>query len=106
MLPDASVGAAYVVAERIRAAFAEACIRLGMDGCKATVSAGVAAAHPDTTLNSLFADADHALYDAKALGRDRVRIAARDRQPVSTGERRADSGAGGLTAIPTPSPRR
>ena len=89
VLPDASVGAAYVAAERIRSAFAEACIRLGMDGCKATVSAGVAAAHPDTSLDSLFADADRALYEAKALGRDRVRIASRDRQPTLGGETQA-----------------
>lgn len=74
LLPGASVGAAYIAAERIRAAFARDC-----EGCpdgkhRATVSAGVAAARPGTTLDSLLQTADLALYRAKLQGRDRVEV--------------------------------
>jgi diguanylate cyclase (GGDEF)-like protein len=79
MLPGSSAGAAYVVAERMRFAFSEACLALGVAGFRATLSAGVAAAHPDSTLDSLFAAADRALYTAKTDGRDRVIVAERDR---------------------------
>jgi diguanylate cyclase (GGDEF)-like protein len=72
VLPDTSFGAAFVVAERIRAAFAAACREIDGRSVEATLSAGVATAHPDSTLDRILADADEGLYRAKALGRDRV----------------------------------
>ncbi len=82
ILPGSSKGAAYVVAERIRIAFAEACRTLDRRELNATVSAGIAAAHPSSTVDSLLAEADKCLYHAKAEGRNRV--VTGDRKPPPT----------------------
>ncbi len=74
VLPGASVGAAYVAAERIRVAFAEACGEVGDGTIRATVSAGIASAQTGSTLDSLVQAADLALYRAKLQGRDRVEV--------------------------------
>jgi diguanylate cyclase (GGDEF)-like protein len=76
ILPGASVGAAYVAAERIRVAFANACGEVGDGTIKATVSAGIAASQTGSTLDSLVQAADLALYRAKLQGRDRVEVGA------------------------------
>ncbi|MEX0852426.1 MAG: GGDEF domain-containing protein, partial [Bauldia sp.] len=62
VLPGASVAAAFVAAERIRANFSEACRNIDGLAVNATVSAGVAQAHPRSTLDSLLQAADAALY--------------------------------------------
>jgi diguanylate cyclase (GGDEF)-like protein len=81
LLPGASIGAAYVSAERIRVAFANACRKIGDSAINATVSAGIAQAHSNSTLDSLIQAADLALYRAKVQGRDRVEVeAAEDRR--------------------------
>jgi diguanylate cyclase (GGDEF)-like protein len=71
VLPAATIETGYVIAERIRTTFAEACRQTG-DSIAATVSAGVATAKSDTTLDALVGTADAALYRAKKLGRNRV----------------------------------
>lgn len=75
LLPGATIGAAYVAAERIRAAFTKACRQVGDGKITATVSAGIAEAHAGSTLDSLVQTADLALYRAKMQGRDRVEVA-------------------------------
>jgi diguanylate cyclase (GGDEF)-like protein len=76
LLPGASIGAAYVAAERIRVAFAASCKRVGEAAIDATVSAGIAQAQTTSTLDSLIQAADLALYRAKVQGRNRVEVAA------------------------------
>jgi diguanylate cyclase (GGDEF)-like protein len=82
ILPGASVGAAYVAAERIRVAFAEACGSLHDGMIKATVSAGIAQAQTGSTLDSLVQAADLALYRAKLQGRNRVEVAEKNDPPA------------------------
>ena len=84
LLPGASLGAAYVAAERIRAAFTAACEKMDKRAIPATVSAGIAQAQPNSTLDSLMQAADLALYRAKMQGRNRVEVSAgREGAPLS-----------------------
>lgn len=66
LLPDADVGAALLVAERLRAAAGE------VRRLPTTISIGVAVLDPGSGGAGLVARADTALYRAKAAGRDRV----------------------------------
>jgi diguanylate cyclase (GGDEF)-like protein len=66
LLANCSPSAAAEVTERLRMAVT--------DG--QTASAGLAVRHPGEPLESVMGRADHALYDAKAYGRDHVRAAA------------------------------
>ena len=80
LLPDASAAEGAALAERIRGAIAAEAITLATNIAKnVTISIGVAALSPtrdETDLaalaNRLLAEADAALYRAKALGRNRV----------------------------------
>ena len=78
ILTGASVGAAYIAAERIRVAFTDACATLNDGKIKATVSAGIAQVQAGSTLDSLVQAADLALYRAKLQGRDRVEVAEKN----------------------------
>jgi diguanylate cyclase (GGDEF)-like protein len=89
ILPGASVGAAYIAAERIRVAFTDACSMLNDGMIKATVSAGIAQAQNGSTLDSLVQAADLALYRAKLQGRDRVEVAEKNEPSVE--EQAADA---------------
>jgi diguanylate cyclase (GGDEF)-like protein len=73
LLPDVSMAQALQFAERLRRDF-EA-IGFPCPPGVATVSVGVAMASDDSTLNSLLAAADRALYRAKAKGRNCVEAA-------------------------------
>ncbi len=77
ILPGASASTAYVIADRIRAAFAVACRTVDGKPANSTVSAGVAATHPNSTVDDLLKAADEQLYLAKTEGRNRVRRVGR-----------------------------
>ncbi|WP_346900102.1 GGDEF domain-containing protein [uncultured Roseibium sp.] len=72
VLPDASIETAYVIAERVRKAFADE--HRFFDGLPldATVSAGVASIRTSSDLNEIVASVDQAMYAAKHNGRNRV----------------------------------
>ena len=70
--------AAYLVAERTRVGFTSACVGIG--DFTATVSAGVARAEADSTVDSLLKAADEALYRAKSNGRNRVEVAGKEQR--------------------------
>ena len=84
VLPDANAADAAKLAERIRETVAATPVTLTQQVQRVlTLSVGVAAIAPsrhETDLKSLadrlLADADAALYRAKALGRNRVQIGA------------------------------
>jgi diguanylate cyclase (GGDEF)-like protein len=83
LLPDTNEGAARTAAERMRAAVSAAvpaAVPAGVTpGVPAvTISLGVAASRPGERFSYAreFAAADGALYEAKARGRDNVRVAA------------------------------
>lgn len=67
---------AKAVAERIRADFEQATIRLVSESTSATVSVGVATSGVDESFSSVLNRADAALYKAKDKGRNRVTAAA------------------------------
>ncbi|HEY0438623.1 MAG TPA: GGDEF domain-containing protein [Xanthobacteraceae bacterium] len=76
LLADAARDNAFVVAERIRSGFATAALLVDDRPVAATISVGVAImADPDQDLAALLAQADQALYRAKARGRNRVQLA-------------------------------
>jgi len=73
LLPGSSGEVAYARAERIRICFAECCGIICDHRVTATVSGGVATTVDGTsTLLELLELSDHALYGAKAQGRNRV----------------------------------
>ena len=74
LLPDTSRAIALEVAERVRKKVED--MRCEHDGRSiyVTVSVGVAEWNGNADLETLIRRADHALYQAKALGRNRVRL--------------------------------
>jgi diguanylate cyclase (GGDEF)-like protein len=76
VLADASMDNAYLVADRLRNAFAAAAAMVDDDVLSATASIGVAVIiDPAQDLGQLITLADQALYLAKARGRNRVEVA-------------------------------
>jgi diguanylate cyclase (GGDEF)-like protein len=79
ILSGIELSTAFALAEQIRISFANE-LSQGRYNVGATVSAGLALLREgETEIDSLLARADHALYAAKARGRDRVEIADPDR---------------------------
>lgn len=76
ILPGASQLQAQTICERLREAVAEMAPVIDGATVRVTVSGGVSAYCRDSTPKSLLADADRALYAAKANGRDRLAFAA------------------------------
>jgi diguanylate cyclase (GGDEF)-like protein len=84
VMPGASIEAAAVRADRIRASFAASCRFVRGHPVNATVSAGVATAGSSDacTFNTLLESADNALYCAKAAGRNRIERARQGPEPT------------------------
>jgi diguanylate cyclase (GGDEF)-like protein len=87
LVPGADAEAAAALAQALRGALA----RAPVDGLRVTISFGVAAADGEEPFDfqTLLAAADRALYEAKAGGRDRVRLAAPG--PAAAGSRRGEA---------------
>jgi diguanylate cyclase (GGDEF)-like protein len=79
ILPATGKTDAFAVAEKVRSEVAGLTIEAASNGCArplgVRVSIGVAAAGPGTQPLDLLEAADRALYQAKAMGRDQVRLA-------------------------------
>ena len=77
LLEDAGRDNAFVVADRLRSAFAADAAIVDGHAVNATTSIGVSViVDPAQDLSRLLAQADRALYRAKARGRDRVEVTA------------------------------
>jgi diguanylate cyclase (GGDEF)-like protein len=76
LAPETDMESACRLAGRIRNALAGSPLEVDGAVIRMTSSIGIAEMQPDERLESLLARADGALYEAKASGRDRVRLAA------------------------------
>jgi diguanylate cyclase (GGDEF)-like protein len=72
LLPQTGREQARHVAERLRHALEQACVRGAHGLVRYTVSVGIASLLPEESIAALLARADAALYQAKAAGRNRV----------------------------------
>ena len=80
VLPDTSLEAARVLAERIRGAVGDHPLLIDQQRIAITVSLGVASAEGNVDLDELAQEADRAMYMAKRGGRNRV--ASVDHRPL------------------------
>ena len=76
VLPGTGAGAARARAEELRVAFATTAVHAAAGALYSTISIGVSAMRAgEESIDAALARADHALYDAKRAGRDRVVVA-------------------------------
>jgi diguanylate cyclase len=75
LLPGTPLADAMQIAERLRVAMAEASVTEGEASIHMPASFGVAELRSAESQADWFRRADHALYRAKALGRNRVVVA-------------------------------
>ncbi len=78
LMPETDFDLAERVAERCRNALETTPVAIGDHTLRVTTSAGLASFREQDSLKSLIARADAALFSAKAAGRNRVAIAAKD----------------------------
>ena len=83
MLPNATEQGAWIVAERLRSAFAAAAASVDGLPVAATASVGLSLIEGGRAMDPLFDLADQALYRAKATGRNRVAIAGPELGPAA-----------------------
>ncbi len=76
LLPDASVEAAWQVAERLRAQAQQHLVSSSFGNCRYSISIGVAGWHGGESFDQLCRRADQALYQAKNKGRNRVEVSS------------------------------
>ena len=74
LLPDTGLQEAKDIAERVRAAIADATIQRDGLSFQVTISIGITPTQHEEKLESLIGEADQALYRAKEQGRNRVVI--------------------------------
>lgn len=72
LLPGAEHPAAYAVADKLRAAVADAGLHSKGEPVPLTLSGGVAQVQPDESADAVFERADQAMYRAKAAGKNQV----------------------------------
>jgi diguanylate cyclase (GGDEF)-like protein len=89
ILPETAPGAAAIVCERVREKIQASNVGEAHDPYQITVSIGLASLEVSGTAEALLRAADHATYEAKAGGKNRVAI-ARPRSPL-TGEETSNS---------------
>ncbi len=74
LLPDADLEEATAIAERLRTIIADTEICCNDISFRVTISIGITPTRHEETFENLIRKADHALYRAKELGRNRVEI--------------------------------
>lgn len=85
ILPNTDLPTAKMVCERLRGIIADASFAVCDDEVYLTVSIGLATINPaNPTLSDILNRADHAMYAAKAAGRNRVHIAEVENLPSAS----------------------
>jgi len=74
LTPETDLDGAIKLAEKIRAVIEEARVEINGDSLNVTVSLGVAEWDQSMKAISLVEKADHALYESKKNGRNRVSV--------------------------------
>lgn len=95
ILPGTSLLSAAIAAERVRAAYQAEAQEIDGITLRSTVSIGVAATDDaDADIDALLAQADQALYAAKAAGRNRVVLSGSEEEMAAPIAEKAENGVG------------